>query len=201
MFPRMLLSGIVAMAIMTQAIASDNNPSDSDPVNALQFKVKDLAGEEVDLKKYEGKVILVVNVASKCGLTKQYAALQAMFEKYQDKGFVVVGFPCNQFLGQEPGSAEEIKKFCDSKYHVTFDLMSKIEVNGEKANDFYKYLTNLETEPIGKGEISWNFEKFLIDRTGKVVARYSPRMVPDDEKIVAAIETALEAEVEVEASK
>ena len=160
MFPRMLLSGIVAMAIMTQAIASDNDPSDSDPVNALQFKVKDLAGEEVDLKKYEGKVILVVNVASKCGLTKQYAALQAMFEKYQDKGFVVVGFPCNQFLGQEPGSAEEIKKFCDSKYHVTFDLMSKIEVNGEKANDFYKYLTNLEPSQLARGRLAGTLRSF-----------------------------------------
>jgi glutathione peroxidase len=188
MIQRLLLSGIVAMALVSQAIASD-------PTNALQFKMKTLQGEEVDLAKYEGKVVLMVNVASACGLTKQYKELQAMFEKYQDKGLVIIGFPCNQFGGQEPGSAEEIKKFCESKYNVTFDLMSKIEVNGDKACDLYKYLTSLDIQPKGKGKISWNFEKFLIDRKGNVVGRFDPRTEPNDEKLVSAIESALEAEV------
>ncbi len=162
---------------------------------ALDFKMSSLKGEEVDLSSYHGKVILVVNVASKCGLTPQYQGLQSLYEKYSDKGFVVLGFPCNQFGGQEPGSSEEIAKFCQSKYDVTFDMFEKIRVNEDstgKPCDLYAYLTSVDTEPVGKGKISWNFEKFLIDREGNVIARFSPRTAPDAEELVTAIEKALQ---------
>jgi len=159
---------------------------------ALNFTVKSLDGKEVDLaKKYEGKVILVVNVASQCGLTPQYKPLETLQKVYEKDGFVVLGFPCNQFGGQEPGSAEEIKTFCTSKYDVTFDMFSKIDVNGDKADPLYKYLTGAETNPKYAGKIGWNFEKFLIGRDGKVVARFKPPVSPDSEEVVKAIEAAL----------
>ena len=159
----------------------------------LSFEMDSLAGEKVALSKYAGKVVLVVNVASGCGLTPQYEQLQALHANYAEKGLSVVGFPCNQFLGQEPGSAEEIQQFCSENYGVEFDMMAKVEVNGDGACDLYKYLTALETKPQGSGDISWNFEKFLIDRSGKVINRFSPRTKPDAEEVTAAIETALAA--------
>lgn len=159
----------------------------------LGFEMKTLAGETVSLSKYEGKVVLVVNVASECGLTPQYEQLQALHQKYGEQGLAVVGFPCNQFGGQEPGSAEDIQEFCSANYGVEFDLMSKVKVNGDGACDLYKYLTSLPTEPQGAGDISWNFEKFLIDRSGKVIHRFSPRTSPDDAEITKAIEAALAA--------
>lgn len=158
---------------------------------ALGFKMKSLDGEQVDLSKYKGKVVLVVNVASQCGLTPQYEQLQALHKKYADQGLAVLGFPCNQFGKQEPGSAKEIQEFCTSNYGVTFDMFEKIEVNGDSACDLYKHLTSLDTEPQGQGAISWNFEKFLIDRSGKVVARFSPRTSPDDAKLVSKLESLL----------
>jgi glutathione peroxidase len=160
---------------------------------ALNFTVKSLDGKEVDLaKKYEGKVVLIVNVASKCGLTGQYKPLEALQKTYGADGLVVLGFPCNQFGGQEPGSAEEIKTFCTSKYNVTFDMFSKIDVNGDKADPLYKYLTGKDTDPKFAGQIGWNFEKFLIGRDGQVVARFKPPVSPDSEEVVAAIKTELE---------
>ncbi len=163
----------------------------ADKPAALNFKMKSLDGKEVDLSKYQGKVVMVVNVASKCGLTPQYKQLQALYEKFEKDGLVILGFPCNQFLHQEPGTAEEIQQFCSVNYGVSFPLFAKIEVNGEGACPLYKRLTALDTKPLGAGKISWNFEKFLIGRNGEVVARFSPRTTPDAPEVVTVIETEL----------
>jgi glutathione peroxidase len=159
----------------------------------LSFEMETLAGEKVALSKYKGNVVLMVNVASECGLTPQYEKLQALHSKYADQGLSVIGFPCNQFGGQEPGSAEDIQEFCSTKYSVEFDMMAKVDVNGDDACALYKHLTALDTKPEGPGNIGWNFEKFLVDRTGNVIHRFSPRVEPDDAEVVNAIETALTA--------
>ncbi|MGA2621846.1 MAG: glutathione peroxidase [Thermoguttaceae bacterium] len=179
-----LTVGAIAMTIGT-ATAADQAPP------ALNFKMNSLGGKEVDLTKYQGKVVMVVNVASKCGLTPQYKQLQALYEKYEKQGLVILGFPCNQFLHQEPGTAEEIQQFCTVNYGVTFPLFAKVEVNGKGACDLYKYLTALDTKPTGKGKISWNFEKFVIGRSGEVVVRFSPRTTPDAAEVVKVIEAEL----------
>jgi glutathione peroxidase len=163
----------------------------AEPAGALNFEVKSIDGDAVKLADYQGKVVLVVNVASRCGLTSQYAGLQDLFEKYKDKGLVVLGFPCNQFGSQEPGTESDIKQFCSTKYNVTFPMFSKVDVNGADAAPFYKYLTSQQTEPAGDGKISWNFEKFLIGRDGKVINRFSPRVSPTDAELVKAIEAEL----------
>lgn len=157
----------------------------------LQFTMKSLNGKEVDLGKYRGKVLMIVNVASKCGLTPQYQQLQQLHEKYAKDGLAILGFPCNQFLSQEPGTADEIREFCRVNYGVSFDLFSKIEVNGDGACDLYKCLTALGTKPVGPGKISWNFEKFIVGRSGEVVARFSPRTKPDAPEVLKVIEAEL----------
>ena len=154
----------------------------------LSFTMKALDGQELDLSDYQGKVVLIVNVASKCGLTPQYDQLQDLHEKYAEDGLAVLGFPCNQFLGQEPGTAEEIKEFCRVNYGVTFVMFAKVEVNGDGACELYKTLTALDTKPVGPGKISWNFEKFVVGRSGEVVARFSPRTKPNDPELVKVIE-------------
>jgi glutathione peroxidase len=151
--------------------------------------IKDIDGKETSLKAYQGKVLLIVNVASKCGLTPQYKALEALYEKYKDKGLVVLGFPCNQFNGQEPGTNEEIKQFCSSKYSVTFPLFDKLDVNGPKRHPLYVALAG-PSSPF-PGDIKWNFNKFLVSRDGKILKRFEPRTVPEATEVVAAIETAL----------
>jgi len=153
--------------------------------------LKDIDGKETSLKAYQGKVVLVVNVASKCGLTPQYKALEAIYEKYKDKGFVILAFPCNQFNGQEPGTNDQIKQFCADKYSVTFPLFDKIEVNGPNRHPLYVALAGPDS-PF-PGDIKWNFGKFLISRDGKIVKRFEPKTVPDSPEVVAAIETALAA--------
>jgi len=153
--------------------------------------LKDIDGKETSLKPYEGKVLLVVNVASHCGFTPQYKALESLYEKYKDKGFVVLGFPCNQFGGQEPGTANEIKQFCSSKYNVTFPLFEKIEVNGPNRHPLYVSLAGKES-PFA-GDIGWNFTKFLISRDGKILKRFDSRTDPDSPQVIAAIEGALAA--------
>jgi glutathione peroxidase len=153
--------------------------------------IKDIDGKETSLKAYEGKVLLIVNVASKCGLTPQYKALEALYQKYKDKGFVVLGFPCNQFKEQEPGTNEEIKQFCSTKYQVTFPLFDKLDVNGPKRHPLYVALAG-ESSPF-PGDIKWNFGKFLISRDGKILKRFEPRTVPDAPEVVTAIEAALAA--------
>ena len=158
---------------------------------ALDFKMNTLDGKEADLSKYLGDVVMVVNVASKCGLTPQYEQLQQLHEKYSDKGLTILGFPCNQFLKQEPGTAEEIREFCRVNYGVTFPMFAKVEVNGKGACDLYKHLTSLDTKPTGAGKISWNFEKFVIGRNGKVVARFAPRTKPDAPEVINSLEEEL----------
>ena len=164
------------------------------PVSPLDFKLKTIDGEELDLSQYKGKPVLLVNVASQCGLTKQYAALQAMYEKYKDKGLVVIGIPANNFGSQEPGTEAEIKEFCSSKYNVTFPMTSKISVAGDDKHTLYKFLTEEPTAKEFAGEIEWNFAKFLVDRNGNLMARFASPTKPDDAQVTAAIEKALAAE-------
>ncbi len=151
--------------------------------------IKDIDGKASSLKAYDGKVLLIVNVASHCGFTPQYKALEAVYEKYKDKGFAVLGFPCNQFGAQEPGSNEEIKQFCSSKYNVTFPMFDKIEVNGPGRHPLYVALAGQES-PF-PGDIKWNFTKFLVGRDGKILKRFDSRTTPDSPEVLAAIEAAL----------
>jgi len=161
------------------------------PKDALDFQVKDIDGKDVDLGIYRGKAVLIVNTASKCGHTPQYADLQALWTRFEDSGFVILGFPSNDFMHQEPGSDSTIKEFCTSKYHVTFPLFDKVDVKGKDQIPLYAYLTAQDTKPTGKGDISWNFEKFLIGRDGRVSARFSPGTSPSDSSVVRAIQAAL----------
>lgn len=158
------------------------------PASILDFKMRDIDGKDVKLKKYKGNVLLVVNTASKCGYTPQYEAMQATFSKYQSKGFYVLGFPANNFGGQEPGTAAEIKEFCETKYKVTFPMFAKISVKGDDQDPLYKFLTSKETNPEFAGDIKWNFSKFLVDRKGKIVARFDSKVKPDGPEITEAIE-------------
>ncbi len=155
--------------------------------------VKTLSGEDSSLGALAGKTLLVVNVASKCGLTPQYAALEALHSRLADRGFSVVGFPCNQFMGQEPGTAEEIEQFCSTTYGVTFPMFEKIEVNGEGRHPIYEQLTAVPDADGAAGDVQWNFEKFLLGPDGSVLARFRPRTVPDDPEVLAAIEAHLQA--------
>lgn len=157
--------------------------------NVYDFKMKDINGTSVSLSEYTGKVILIVNVASKCGYTNQYEGLQALYQKYKDQGLVILGFPCNQFLKQEPGSDQEIAQFCKLKYDVSFPMFSKIEVNGNGASPLYKYLKNKQKGNSKDGKIEWNFTKFLIDRSGEPIARFSSKVKPEqlEEDIIKAL--------------
>jgi glutathione peroxidase len=185
----MALLGVFVMTLALQAEDKKEPAKSEKAVPAvLNFKMKSLGGKEVDLSKYQGKVVLMVNVASKCGATPQYTPLQELHEKYKDQGLVVLGFPCNQFGAQEPGTATEIEEFCTENYGVTFDMFEKIDVNGEKAAPLYKYLTSKETNPDSSGKINWNFEKFLISRDGKIVSRFKTQISPDEPEVVKAIE-------------
>jgi glutathione peroxidase len=153
--------------------------------------VKDIDGKDTTLAAYRGKVVLIVNVASQCGFTPQYKNLEAVYEKYKDQGFVILGFPCNQFGGQEPGTDADIKQFCTSKYDVTFPLFDKIEVNGANRHPLYVALAG-ETSPF-PGNITWNFNKFLISKDGKIINRFTSKITPDSPEATAAIEAALAA--------
>lgn len=164
--------------------------ADSCPA-ALNFKVKAIDGREVDLCSYKGKVVLIVNTASKCGFTPQYKSLQELYLKYKDKGLVVLGFPTNDFGGQEPGSNAEIKLFCEKNYKVTFDMFSKITVKGPEKADLYKYLTSGGGNPKLAGEVTWNFNKYLIDRKGQLHSRYSSSTDPMSAEFIATIESLL----------
>jgi len=179
--------GLAFAAASVVATADEKKAGDTPAV--LNFKMKALDGKEVDLSKYDGKVVMIVNVASQCGATPQYKALQDLQETYKDQGLVVLGFPCNQFAEQEPGTSAEIREFCTKNYGVTFDLFSKVDVNGDNAAPLYKFLTSEETNPGHSGKIGWNFEKFLISRDGKVIARFKTPVEPDSEEVVKAVET------------
>jgi len=153
--------------------------------------VKALDGGPADLHDLEGKAVLVVNVASKCGLTPQYEGLERLQERYAERGFTVAGFPCNQFMGQEPGSAEEIQTFCSTTYGVTFPLYEKVDVNGDQRHPLYAELTRVADAEGTDGDIRWNFEKFLVGPDGTVRARFAPQVEPEDPKVVEAIEASL----------
>jgi glutathione peroxidase len=161
----------------------------ADAAYVLGYTMRDIDGGELDLSTLKGKVVLLVNVASRCGLTPQYEALQALYASKKDAGLVVVGIPSNDFNGQEPGGEAEIKEFCTSRYGVTFPMLAKISVRGENRHPLYAQLASLP-EPLG-GEPRWNFTKFLLDRSGRVVARFEPRKPPDDPAVVARIDELL----------
>ena len=153
--------------------------------------IKTLKGEPTTLAAYKGKALMLVNVASQCGNTPQYSTLEALQKKYAAKGFTVIGFPCNQFGGQEPGTAEEISEFCAKNYGITFPIMEKIEVNGEGANPIYKLLEPIADASGHTGDIRWNFEKFVVSADGTQVTRFAPKTKPDDPAVIAALENAL----------
>jgi glutathione peroxidase len=155
------------------------------------FTLNSIDGQPAPLAAYKGKVVLLVNVASKCGFTPQYSALESSYEKYKDRGFVIVGIPANNFGAQEPGSNQEIKTFCSSKYHVTFPMMAKVSVKGDDITPLYQFLTDKSSNPQSGGEIKWNFTKFLIGPDGRIITRFEPEITPDSPQVTSAIEEAL----------
>jgi glutathione peroxidase len=166
------------------ALGKDQEPMWTAAINTLK-------GKPTTLAAYKGKALMIVNVASQCGNTPQYATLEALQKKYEPKGFTVIGFPCNQFGGQEPGSAEEIQTFCATNYGITFPIMEKIEVNGDKRHDIYKALTPIADAKGHTGDIRWNFEKFVVSADGTKITRFDPRTTPDDPTVIAAVEASL----------
>jgi glutathione peroxidase len=185
---------VVGLAVLVTAMSiarAEEKKGDKNVPAVLKFTMKGIDGKEVDLSKYQGKVILVVNVASQCGYTPQYEGLQALHDKYAEKGLVVLGVPANDFGKQEPGTNEEIAKFCESKYKVKFDMLAKTVVKGDGQCELYKYLTSKDTDPKFAGEIKWNFTKFLINRDGEIVKRFEPKVEPKSEEVTKAIEAEL----------
>jgi len=175
-----LLLGLVLLMAGTTFAAS----------NIYDFTLPNIDGKPMPLAEFKGKVVLMVNVASQCGYTPQYTALEALYEKYKTQGFVIVGFPANNFGAQEPGTNEEIKTFCTRKYSVTFPMYSKVSVKGDDQTPLYHYLTT-ETSASTTGDIKWNFTKFLVDRQGKVVQRFESKVTPDSPEVVSAVEKLL----------
>src|SRR4051794_33756020 len=182
-------SPLLLTAIVAACVAAAR--ADDKPAGPLSFTMKSITGQDVNLADYKGKIVLMVNVASDCGLTPQYQGLQAIYEKYKDRGLVVLGFPCNQFGGQEPGTEGEIKAFCETRYGVTFPMFAKVDVNGAKRHPLYEFLTSAQSSPDGAGDIQWNFAKFLVDRSGNVVARFGPATAPVSGDVVGALEKQL----------
>jgi glutathione peroxidase len=179
------------VATFIMAMTSGHLHSGEDSV--YDFTMKDIDGKPVSLAEYKGKVMLIVNVASKCGHTPQYEGLQKLYDTYKDRGLAILGFPANNFSWQEPGTDSEIKQFCTLTYGVTFDMYSKISVKGKDQAPFYQFLTSSKSNPQYAGPVEWNFQKYLIDRSGKIVGRFSPGMDPLSEEITSAVEAALQA--------
>ena len=182
------------LLLLLALFSGDALAQDAEVPAALNFKMKTIDGEDKSLADYQGKVVVVVNVASRCGMTPQYGKLQELHEQYSEKGLAILGFPCNQFGGQEPGTEEEIKTFCVENYDVAFDMFSKIEVKGDGSCDLYRHLSGLDVGPKGAGDVSWNFEKFVLDRKGNVVARFGSRTDPMGKEFVATLTKALDSE-------
>lgn len=178
----------MGILLLTSFFGFLNSEGELNP-NIYNFVVKDINHKDVKLSDYKGKVLLIVNVASKCGFTKQYKGLENIYEKYKDKGFVILGFPCNDFGRQEPGTNEEIKEFCSVNFNVTFPMFDKVKVLGKEKAPLFEVLTN--NTKTGKSDIKWNFEKFIIDRKGNVVERFRTRITPESEKIISLIESEL----------
>jgi glutathione peroxidase len=174
--------GLCVAAGVAMAAAADS---------VYSFTLNSIDHQPVSLSSFHGKALLLVNVASKCGYTPQYAALEKLYEKYKGQGLVIVGIPANNFMSQEPGSDAEIKSFCTNKYNVSFPMMSKVSVKGDDKAPLYAFLTDKATDPKFGGEIQWNFTKFLFDRNGKPVARFEPAVTPDSPEVIAAVEAAL----------
>ena len=189
-FHALALFALGLIAASLNAAEPTTQPTAGSP---LDYTVKDIDGHDVNLNQYKGKVVLLVNVASKCGYTPQYKGLEALYEKYKDKGLVVIGFPANNFKGQEPGSDEQIKEFCTSKYNVTFPMMSKVSVKGDDKAPLYKFLTEAPTAGAYAGDIEWNFTKFVVDRDGKVAARFKSKVTPESPELTGAVEKELSA--------
>ena len=190
----LLLTGFAAIATLvalTSAALVSAQDATKKPTSVLDFHVKDIDGKDVELAKYKGKVLLIVNTASQCGNTPQYKDLQSIYEKYKDQGFEVLAFPANEFGAQEPGDNAQIKEFCSTRYKVAFPLFSKIVVKGSGIHPLYGYLTSKETNPRFAGDISWNFAKFLVNKKGEVIDRFQPRENPASEKVTGEIEQAL----------
>jgi glutathione peroxidase len=185
----MKLTALVSLALLMVAVGRPATAADVK--SPLDFKMESIDGKPVDLSKYKGNVVLIVNVASKCGLTPQYKQLEAVYSKYKDQGLLVLGFPANEFGKQEPGENKEISEFCTSKYNIDFPMFSKIVVKGADINPLYQFLTSKETNPGFEGDIKWNFEKFLVGRDGKVIKRFAPPVKPDDAQVTEAIEAEL----------
>ena len=190
----LLLPGFAALAallvVSSAAVVSAQDPA-KNPTSVLDFHVKDIDGNDVDLAKYKGKVLLIVNTASQCGFTPQYKELQAIYEKYKDQGFEVLAFPANEFGSQEPGDNQQIKEFCSAHYKVGFPLFSKIVVSGQGIHPVYAFLTGEQTNPKFAGKIPWNFAKFLVNKKGEVIARFQPADKPASGKVTGEIEKAL----------
>ena len=183
------VAGASTQTATKSTVQSKTSKKEVSPV--LQYKMKSLAGKEVDLSKYAGKVVLIVNTASQCGYTKQYGGLQELHKKYAPQGLAVLGFPANNFGGQEPGTNEQISRFCQANYGVGFDMFSKVSVKGDDKVPLYEYLTSAKTNPKFAGEVGWNFEKFLIGRNGEIVARFKSGVEPTSEEMTKAIEAQL----------
>jgi glutathione peroxidase len=179
---------VVGFAPFAVVSASDSGKK---PTSVLEFHAKDIDGKDVDLASFKGKVLLIVNTASQCGLTPQYKDLEAIYEKHKEQGFEILAFPANEFGKQEPGNNEQIKEFCATKYKVSFPLFSKIVVKGKGIDPLYNFLTNQSTNPKFAGEIPWNFTKFLVNRKGEVIARFEPRATPTSAAVSEAIDKAL----------
>ncbi len=180
-----------AVSVACAAANDQSAPEKKDVPAVLKFTMKDIDGKDVDLSTYQGKVIVIVNTASKCGYTPQYAELEALYAKYREQGLVVLGFPANEFGNQEPGTNEEIKAFCSDKYSVRFPMFAKVIVKGEGLCDLYKHLTSSDTNPKFAGEIKWNFTKFLIGRNGEIINRFESKVKPMSEEMTKAVEAEL----------
>jgi glutathione peroxidase len=186
---RIVVCSLVGLLVLAPAFALAEDKGDKKVPGVLNFKMKGLDGKEVDLSQFQGKVVLIVNVASKCGNTPQYEGLQKLYDKYGKDGFVILGVPANEFGKQEPGTDAQIAEFCKANYGVTFPMLSKVVVKGEGICPLYKHLTSKDTDPKFAGEIEWNFAKFLIGKNGEIVNRFKPKEKP--EAIVPAIEAEL----------
>lgn len=197
----MVLSTIAALLGLGKASGQSADGAVDAPMFLHEIPVDKIDGTETTLKEYEGDVLLIVNVASKCGFTNQYKGLQELYEQYRDQGFEVLGFPANNFLNQEPGSNEQIAAFCEANFGVTFPMFEKISVKGGDMHPLYQHLTSKQLHPDFGGEIGWNFTKFVISRDGRVVARFGSRTKPDHEALVGAVEKALAAPSPEEAKK
>jgi glutathione peroxidase len=185
-----LLTLLVCAALVMFATAKTvKDPTTMNTASSIyEFTMNDIDGKSIKLEKYKGNVILIVNVASKCGYTPQYEGLEVVYKRFKDKGFVILGFPANNFMGQEPGSDAEIKQFCSTKYNVSFPIFSKISVKGGDIHPLYQYLTQNANPP---GEVKWNFAKFLIGKDGKIVARFDSGVKPESAELISAIESSL----------